>query len=76
MGRSEDEVRAAIEICLAECQGRNSPVVKLAEFVEKLRAEGWEAADIRRVESLVLKVLAALLSPEDDRNEAELPDWG
>ena len=57
-------------------QGRESPVVKLAEYVEKLRADGWEAADIRRVESLVLKVLAALLSPEDDRNEAEQSEWG
>ena len=74
MGKSDDEVRAAIEYCLAECQGRNSPVVKLAEYVEKLRADGWDAADIRRVESLVLKVLAALLSPEDDRNEAQQSD--
>lgn len=76
MGKSEDEVRAAIEHCLAEFQSRKSPVVKLAECVEKLRADGWEAADIRRVESLVLKVLAALLSPEDDRNEAEPSDLG
>jgi hypothetical protein len=74
MSKSEDEVRTAVEQCLKDCYGTTSPVVKVAECVEDLRENGWEAADIRRVESLVLKVLAALLSPQNGPNEPEWPD--
>ena len=74
MEKTEDEIRSAVEQCLKDCYGQSSPVVKVAECVEELRASGWEQADIRRVESLVLKVLAALLSPQDGPNEPEQRD--
>ena len=74
MAQSAVEVRAAVERCLQDCYARDSPVVPLAEGVENLRAKGWEPAEIRRVESLGLKVLAAVTSPQNRPNEPEQSD--
>ena len=74
MAKSEDEVRAAVERCLQDCHGQSAPVVKVAECIERLRENGWEAAEIRRVESLVLKVLAAIMSPPNGSGEPERPE--
>src|SRR5438094_5016889 len=71
MNKSENEVRAAIERCLEACYQADSPVVKVAEFTENLRAEGWAADDIRRVELVVLRMLTRLVSPEDDLKRQE-----
>jgi hypothetical protein len=71
MARSEDEIRSAIEGCLEQCYQDSSPVVKLAECVQRLREEEWDSADIRRVESSVLRLLARILSPTDASNEHE-----
>jgi hypothetical protein len=68
MAHSEKEIRAAIEECLHHCYSCESPVAKLAECVENLRAERWEPAEIHRIELSVLKLLAALLS--DNGNDA------
>ena len=69
--KSEDQVRVAIEQCLQECCRAPTPVVKLEECIESLRAEGWEAPDVRLVEGPVLRMLAKLLSPKNDPNEPE-----
>jgi hypothetical protein len=66
MQKSESDIRTAIQECLDECYGADSPVVKLAESIEKLRIEGWEPPAIHRVELSVLKLLAALLRPKDE----------
>ena len=72
MSKTESDVRTAIERCLEGCYQAQSPVVRLAEFMEELRTSGWEPADVRRVELLVLKMLARLLSPKEDLNRPEL----
>jgi hypothetical protein len=69
MAKSESEIREAVESCLEQCYKAESPVLCLAESVERLRAEGWGQNDVRRVETLVLKVLSALSTPQDDLNE-------
>jgi hypothetical protein len=69
MPKTESEIRVAVENCLELCYKAESPVLCLAESSERLRAEGWERADVRRVEGLVLKVLAALSSPADGVDE-------
>jgi hypothetical protein len=38
-------------------------LANLADFQEKMRAEGWSEDDIRQVELLARKVLASLSSP-------------
>jgi hypothetical protein len=69
MPKTESEIRAAVENCLEQCYKAESTVLCLAELSERMRAEGWERADVRRVEGLVMKVLAALSSPSDDVDE-------
>jgi len=72
MTRSENDIRAVVESCLEQSYRAESPVLSVAECVEKLHSEGWELKDIRRVEQLVLKVLSALSSPKNERTE---PDY-
>jgi hypothetical protein len=40
----------------------------MAEFLGELRDKGWEAADIRKVEQTVRKILAGVVLPQSDLN--------
>ena len=51
----------AIERCLAGCYRDESPVFHLSECLAQLRAEGWNEADLKRIELYVLKRLVGLL---------------
>jgi hypothetical protein len=65
--QSESSIRAAVKDCLALCYRKgNTPLGVLAECTAKLRLEGWSEPDIRTVESAVRKVLAGVVSYEDD----------
>jgi TorA maturation chaperone TorD len=74
MDNTEDEIRAAIERCLDECFKDSSPVAKLAQCAETLRAESWKPEDIRRVEQTVRRMLAALLKPWDEQSQSKQSD--
>ena len=43
------------------------PLACLAEFVARLRQNGWSESDVRGVETIVLRMLAAIL--EDTEHE-------
>jgi hypothetical protein len=60
--QSEDTIRAAVADCLAQCYRGGTPLGVLAEFVAKVRDEGWADPEVRQVESSVRKVLAGVMS--------------
>jgi hypothetical protein len=72
---SEARVREAVERCLETCHGNAAPLAKLAECVEKLKAEGWWEAEIHRVEVTVLKMLVALRTPDDGEHGSDTPGY-
>ena len=49
--------RAAVMNCLARCDESNAPIVTLVEFLEKLTELGWDQADVRDVQTAVLRLL-------------------
>jgi len=67
---SEQAVRDAVRDCLARCSHGSTPLGIIGEFLGELRAKGWSAADVRRVEKTVLRILAGVVSPEDDDGSA------
>ena len=71
----ETRVREAIERCLEACHRDRAPLAKLAECVETLKTEGWEAAEIHRVELPVLKMLVALMSPDRGTGDSDVASY-
>jgi hypothetical protein len=70
--KSKATINDAVERCLCQCYQTAVPLSTLAEFVEKLRKEGWDRPDIHQVEMTVLKVLLAL-SNEQQASAAARP---
>jgi hypothetical protein len=70
---SEARVREGIEQCLEACHGSADPLAKLAECVEKLKADGWWESEIHRVELAVLKMLVALRIPDLGEHRSDTP---
>ena len=65
---SESSIRAAVKDCLTRCYRGNTPLGELAQFLGELRAQGWREADVRKVESAVRKVLAGVVSDDDNKS--------
>jgi len=65
--KPESSIRAAVKECLARCYRGNTPLGELAQFLGELRAQGWSDSDVRKVESAVRKVLAGIVSDDDNR---------
>ena len=66
--KPESSIRAAVKECLARCYRGNTTIGELAQFLGELRAQGWSEPDIRKVESAVRKVLAGVVSKDDDQS--------
>ncbi len=45
--------------------GAAAPLANLADFLEKMKQQGWAEEDVRHVEVLTLKVLASLSSQDE-----------
>ena len=71
----EARVREAVEQCLEACHGSADPLARLAEYVEKLKAEGWWESEIHCVELAVLKMLVALNTPDDGEHGSDTPGY-
>ena len=71
----ETRVHEAIGRCLEACHGSGNPLAVLAEYIASLQAEGWEESETQRVEVAVLKMLVALLSPDDDEDGSDIPGY-
>ena len=54
----------AVHECLQECYQAPLPLACLAEYIERLRADGWTNGDIEEVETAVRRVLKAVVAPE------------
>jgi len=67
---SEQAVRDAVRDCLARCSHGATPLGVIAEFIGELRSKGWLASDIRKVEQTVLRVLAGVVSVDDEPSDA------
>lgn len=61
--QSEKSLRLAVRECLARCEDGSTPLGVIATFLGELRDNGWLSADIRKVESTALKVLAGIVEP-------------
>jgi len=70
--QTESSIRAAVQNCLSRCYSGDTPLGILAECLGELRAQGWSAADVRKVESAVRRVLAGVMS--NDRDEGVEPE--
>ncbi len=68
--KTESAIRAAVKDCLARCYQGNTPLGELAQFLGELRAQDWSAADVRKVEVAVRKVLAGVVT-EDNQDGAD-----
>ena len=66
---SESSIRGAVKDCLTRCYRGNTPLGELAQFLGELRARGWDDPDVRKVETAVRKVLAGVVT-EDDNHSA------
>jgi hypothetical protein len=56
-----NSLSGAVTECVAICIRSTTPLTRLAEFVGKLRQEGWSDADVLSVEKAALHVLAGVL---------------
>lgn len=72
-GKSQS-LTSAIDQCLAGCYRDESPVFRLSECLNKLHAEGWNEADLRRIELIVLKRLVGLMSDNKRSDEDTVID--
>lgn len=63
--RTVNRFNGAVHECLELCYGSPAPLACLAEYLEKLRADGWRQRAIDKVEAMVLRMLKAVAIPED-----------
>jgi hypothetical protein len=64
--QSENSIRGAVKECLARCYRGNTPLGELAQFLGDLRDQGWSREDVKKVESAVRKVLAGVVTDDDN----------
>jgi hypothetical protein len=55
-----NRLNGATRECLEHCYQSNSWLNSLAEYAERLRADGWSEADIEEVETTVWRILRAM----------------
>jgi hypothetical protein len=56
-GKSALSIRAAVTTGFERCASSQTPLCCLAEFLDQLLGLGWDAADVRLVESQLLDLL-------------------
>jgi hypothetical protein len=61
-------IRSKVKECVARCLAAPLPLAALAQFLEELKAAGWETDEIRAVELAAVKILARLMGSGDESN--------
>jgi hypothetical protein len=62
--QSDIAIRAAVKDCLAHCYRGGTLLGAMAEFLGKLRDQGWSEPDVRKVETAVRRLLAGIVTGE------------
>lgn len=65
--KSHLSIHAAVMNCVARCAESDTPFVVLEDFLEKLRALGWNPADVNAVRTAVVPLLGELRSSDTVR---------
>jgi hypothetical protein len=58
------DINGAIQKCIDQCRGADAPLAVLSRYSAELRQAGWSDADVRAVESGVVRFLSALSNPD------------
>lgn len=66
-----ERINGAVRDCLDACRAAEYPIAHLAVFLRRLKAAGWEDADLRRVERTVVKILTAIVGTDRMSKEEE-----
>ena len=61
--KTEQSLQDAIEHCLAGCYRNDSPMLRLSECLNDLRASGWTDESLHHIELVVLKRLVGVPPP-------------
>ena len=64
MSRRVNRFNGAVHECLEECYQASLPLACLAEYAQRLRADGWREAEIEEVETAIRRLLKAVVAPE------------
>ena len=72
--RRLNRLNGATRECLEHCYRSNSWLASLAEYAERLRADGWSAEDVDEVEGRVWRILSAIVQSESAPHTADSPN--
>lgn len=67
----EGSLQDAIDHCLAGCYRNDSPMLRLAECLDDLRACGWDDDGLRHIELVVLKRLVGVSGPPGEAEHSD-----
>lgn len=62
--RTVNRFNGAVRECLEDCYQSASPLACLAAYLDRLRADHWNEAEIEEVETVVRRLLRAVVQPE------------
>jgi hypothetical protein len=62
--RTVNRFNGAVRECLEDCYQSANPLACLATYLERLRADKWNEAEIEEVETVVRRLLLAVVQPE------------
>jgi len=70
--RRLNQLNGATRECLEQCYRSDDWLLSLASYAERLQADGWSRADIKRVEATVMRILGAVAEAESLTRHAAL----
>lgn len=62
--RTINRFNGAVRECLEECYESASPLATLALYLDRLRRDRWQEAEIEQVETVVRRLLKGVLAPD------------
>jgi len=67
-------ITVTVRACLDECRTSDIPLDVVAATIHRLRQSGWHEGDVRRVQTIVHRVLVAVLAGEKvEHSEIDVP---
>jgi len=67
VSRRVNRFNGAVHECLEECYGAELPLARLAEYAQRLRSDGWRKAEIEEIETVVLRLLRAVVVQDGEQ---------